>query len=62
MHIKSVLNKDKSHYYYNIFLEKRSYQLVKICHSIIMVKFGKTEIAKKKKVLCCKKICKNLGC
>ena len=27
--IKSVLNKDKSHYYHNIFLEKRSYQLAK---------------------------------
>ena len=25
--IKSVLNKDKNHYYYNIFLEKCSYQL-----------------------------------
>ena len=25
--IKSVLNKDHNHYYYNIFLEKRSYQL-----------------------------------
>ena len=27
--IKSVLNKDKSHYYYNIFLERCSYQLAK---------------------------------
>ena len=27
--IKSVLNKNKSHYYYNIFLEKCSYQLSK---------------------------------
>ena len=27
--IKSVLNKDKYHYYYNIFLEKCSYQLAK---------------------------------
>ena len=25
--IKSVVDKDKSHYYYNIFLEKCSYQL-----------------------------------
>ena len=25
--IKSVLNKDKNHYYYNMFLEKCSYQL-----------------------------------
>ena len=29
MHIKSVLNKDQNHYYYNIFLEKCSYQLTK---------------------------------
>ena len=27
MHIKSVLNKDKNHYYYKIFLGKCSYQL-----------------------------------
>ena len=27
MHIKSVLNKDKYHYYYKIFLEKCLYQL-----------------------------------
>ena len=27
--IKSVLNKDKKHYYYKIFLEKCSYQLAK---------------------------------
>ena len=27
--INSVLNKDKNHYYYKIFLEKCSYQLVK---------------------------------
>ena len=27
--IKSVLNKDKNHYYYKIFLEECSYQLVK---------------------------------
>ena len=27
--IKSVLNKNKNHYYYKIILEKRSYQLVK---------------------------------
>ena len=25
IHIKSVLNKDKNHYYYKIFLEKCSY-------------------------------------
>ena len=29
IHIKSVLNKDKSCYYYKIFLEKCSYQLAK---------------------------------
>ena len=27
--IKSVLNKDKNHYYFKIFLEKCSYQLTK---------------------------------
>ena len=29
IHIKSVLKKDKNHYYYKIFLEKCSYQLAK---------------------------------
>ena len=29
IHIKSVLNKDKNHYYFKIFLEKYSYQLAK---------------------------------
>ena len=29
IHIKSVLNKDKNHYYYNAFLEKCSYHLAK---------------------------------
>ena len=29
IHIKSVLNKDKNHYYYKIFLEKCSYKLAK---------------------------------
>ena len=29
MHIKSVLNKNKSHHYYKIILEKCSYQLAK---------------------------------
>ena len=51
IHINSVLNKDKNHYYYNKFLEKCSYQLTKNNHKIffyriIMVKFGKTKIAK----------------
>ena len=44
IHIKSVLHKDKNHYYYKIFLEKCSYQLAKenrkkFFSSIIMVKF-----------------------
>ena len=51
--IKSGLNKDKNHYYYKIFLEKCSYQLAKsnckiFFFRIIMVKLGKTEIAKEK--------------
>ena len=51
IHIKSVLNKDKNHYYYEIFLEKCSYQLAKetttnFVHSIIMMKFEEREIAK----------------
>ena len=29
IHIMSVWNKDQNHYYYNIFLEKCSYQLLK---------------------------------
>ena len=29
IHIKSVLNKDKNHYYYNVLLEKCSYQSAK---------------------------------
>ena len=29
MHIKSILNKDKNHYYYKIILENCSYQLAK---------------------------------
>ena len=29
IHIKSVLNKDKNHYYYKMFLEKYSNQLAK---------------------------------
>ena len=56
--IKSVLNNDKNHYYYKIFLEKFPYQLAKkqsqICvHRIIMVRFRDREIAKKN--LCCKR-------
>ena len=49
--IKSVLNKDKNHYYYKTFLETCSHQLAKkkttnFCHSIKMVGFGEKEIAK----------------
>ena len=29
IHVKSVLNKDKNHYYYKIFLEKCLYRLAK---------------------------------
>ena len=48
-HMKPVLNKDKNHSYYKIFLEKFSYQLPKIfvC-SIIMEKLGRTETTKEK--------------
>ena len=51
--IKSVLNKDKNYYYYKIFLGKYSYQLAKkltqaFVHSIKMLRFGETEIAKEK--------------
>ena len=53
VHIKSVINKDKNHYYYKIFLEKCSYELAKkqpqiFINSIIMVKLGDREIAKEK--------------
>ena len=66
IHIKSALNKDKNHYYYKIFLEKCSYQLAKknhknVFYSIIIVKFGKTEILKEK-FYAAKKNFKILGC
>ena len=67
IHIKSVLNKDKNHYCRKIFLEKYSYELAKknnhktFFYSIIMMKFGKTEIAKEK-FYAAKKTYKNLGC
>ena len=53
IHIKTVLNKDEYHYYYKMFVEKCSYQLVKkqsqiFVRSIIMVKSGNSEIAKEK--------------
>ena len=45
--IKSVLNKDKDHYYHKILLEKFLYQLAEeytqiFVHSTIMLKFGDT--------------------
>ena len=48
--IKSFLNKDKNHYYYNTVLEKCLYQLVKqqskhFFDSIIVLRFGETKIA-----------------
>ena len=45
-HIKSILNKDKNHYYCKIFLGSEI--IKKNFYSIMMVKFGKPEIAKKK--------------
>ena len=50
---QSVLNKDKNHYYYNIFLGKCLYQLVKknnknFIHSIILFRFGETNVTKEK--------------
>ena len=50
MLIKLVPNKDKNHYHYKIF-SKCSYQLAKkysqkLFYTTIMVKIGKTEIAK----------------
>ena len=51
--IKSVLNKDKNHYYHNIILEECSYQLAKsnhktFFHSIIIWRFGETKVTKEK--------------
>ena len=62
--IKSALNKD--HYYYKILLDKCLYQIVKketqfFVRSIIMLTFGEKERNSKRKVLCCRKIYKNLG-
>ena len=37
IHIKSVLNKDKNHYYYKIFLEKCLYQLAKKNHECFSI-------------------------
>ena len=49
--IKLILNKDKNHYYYKMFSEKCSYELAKkqspfFFHSIIMLRFGETNVTK----------------
>ena len=51
--IKSVLNKDKNHYYHNIILDECSYHLAKsnhktFFHSIIIWRFGETKVTKEK--------------
>ena len=50
--INSVLDKDQNYYYFNIFLEKCTYQLKNIhknvFDSIIMLRFGETKILKAK--------------
>ena len=51
IHIKSVLNKDQNHYYYNIFLKKCSFQLAKKngnFDSITMMRFDQTKSSKRK--------------
>ena len=47
-HNESNLNKDQNHHYYNIFLQKFSYQSAKMCffNSTIMLRFGETKVAK----------------
>ena len=50
--IKSVFNKNQNHYFYNMFLEKCFNQLDKnidkyFFHSIIILKFGEPQVAKK---------------
>ena len=45
--IKSVFNKDKNHYYYNVFLEKCTYQLAKN-YSQKVLRFGETKVTKEK--------------
>ena len=66
IHIKSVLNKDKSHYYYKIFLEKCSCQLAKESLQKFFLLYNNGEIWKdgnsKRNVLCCKKAYTNLAC
>ena len=49
--IKSVLKKNKNHCYYNIFLEKcmpRKIYFYNSFHSIIMLRFGETNLIKEK--------------
>ena len=51
--IKSVLDKNQSHYYYNIFFEKCPYCLAKnndknFLDSIMILRFGETKVAKDK--------------
>ena len=52
MLIKSILNKDKNHYYCKIFVEKWSCQLTKkkshFFDSIIMLRIGETKTSKEK--------------
>ena len=59
IHIKSVLNKDKNHYYYKIFLVKCSYQLAKKIITNCFLEYNNVEIWRdkngKRKVLFCKK-------
>ena len=55
MIIKSVFNKNKNYYYYNLFLAKCPFQLVKLLQkriaaksfdSITMLRIGKTKVSK----------------
>ena len=51
--IKSILNKDKNHYYHKMFLDKYSYQSAKknhknSFHSIIILRLGETKVTKER--------------
>ena len=51
--IEAAFYQDQNHYYYNILLEKCSYQLAisyctKTFEGIVMLRFGKTKIVKQK--------------
>ena len=64
--IKSVLNKDKIHYYYRIFVKKCLYQLVKkklqiFFDSIIILRFAEAKMAQVKFYSAKKKKNKYLG-